>query len=82
MGDFGKMGFNSYQVNDLKILMNLNTNEQRRAWIRSVDEDDFNYGIALLQVAALEALDEETADMTEFPKVRALLKKINRCKGK
>lgn len=51
---------------DLDILMSLNTPEDRQAWIQSVDDHDFYYGLALLQVAAFKEIEYEIEKVKDY----------------
>jgi hypothetical protein len=51
------------QKNDLSILISLKTDEEKNAWINSVDEYDFYYGLSLLEIGALKELERDTENV-------------------
>ena len=73
--DFGRYGFDQYQINEIKILMSLE-GEELEKFIDAVGTDDALYGVTLLETAALAVLDEDTESMTEFPEARELIKRV------
>ena len=74
--DFGKLGFDDYQVNDLKILFSLQTPDQKMEWMNAVGQDGLEYGITLLELAALALLDEDVQTENHCKDARAALAKI------
>ena len=65
--DYGRYGFDQYQITDLQIIMNLETKEDMREFAETVGPEDVQYSMSLLETLALAVLDEETESMTEFP---------------
>lgn len=55
-----------HQKIDLDILMSLKTAEERQVWIESVDDHDFYYGLALLQVAAIKEIEYELDKSNDY----------------
>lgn len=55
-----------HQKIDLDILMSLKTTEERQVWIESVDDHDFYYGLALLQVAAIKEIEYELDKSNDY----------------
>jgi hypothetical protein len=74
--DYGRYGFDRYQVTDLQIMMNLETNKDMREFAETVGHEDVQYGLALLETLALAVLDEETESMTEFPLAVEVIKRV------
>ena len=74
--DYGKMGFNHYQIKDIRLVMSLTTSAQIQEWLESIDDEDFQYALTLLEVAALGTLDLDTENMTEFPEAMAVIQKV------
>jgi len=75
--------FNNYQyrytpaqLQDINIMLNLNTREEMRDWIEAVGADDVFYGLALLESVALDMLNDATADITAFPEASAAIDRI------
>ena len=73
--DYGRYGFNQYQINEINILMSLE-GEEFEKFIDAVGTDDALYGAALLETAALAVLDEDTESMTEFPEAREVIERV------
>ena len=76
--DFSRLGFDHYQSVDLRILMSLETPRDMQEWAEAVGPEDVCYGLALMECAALAALDEDVAAMTAYPDAMAV---INQAKG-
>jgi hypothetical protein len=76
--DFSRLGFDHYQSVDLRILMSLETPRDMQEWAEAVGPEDVCYGLALMECAALAALDEDVAEMDSYPDAMAV---INRAKG-
>jgi|DEB0MinimDraft_3_1074331.scaffolds.fasta_scaffold78724_4 phosphoenolpyruvate synthase/pyruvate phosphate dikinase len=74
--DYGRYGFDQYQITDLQIIMNLETKEDMREFAETVGHEDVQYGLALLETLALAVLDEETESMTEFPQAREVIERV------
>jgi len=74
--DYGRYGFDRYQITDLQIIMNLETKEDMREFAETVGQEDVQYGLALLETLALAVLDEETESMTEFPQAREVIERV------
>lgn len=75
--------FNNYQyqytpaqLQDINIMLSLNTREEMQEWIAAVSDEDVFYGIALLESVALDMLNSETADMRFFPEAAAAIDRI------
>lgn len=69
-----------HQKVDLDILMSLKTTEERQVWIESVDDQDFYYGLALLQVAAIKEIEYEldkSNDYTDAVNLIEYIKSLN-----
>ncbi len=69
-----------YQKTDLDILMSLNTAEERQVWIESVDDQDFYYGLALLQVAAIKEIEyelDQSGDYSDAVNLFEYIKSLN-----
>jgi hypothetical protein len=49
------------QKQDLRIVLSLNTPEEIQDWIDHVGWGDFEYGMSLIEVAALKQLEKDTA---------------------
>jgi hypothetical protein len=73
--DFGRLGFDHYQSVDLRILMSLETPRDMQEWAEAVGPEDVCYGLALMECAALAALDEDVAAMTAYPDAMAVIQK-------
>ena len=74
--DFSRLGFTTYQVSDMNIVMSLITPEQIQEWMLAVGAEDVTYAIGLLEQAALAQLDLETEGMTQFPEAMAAIRKV------
>ena len=74
--DFSRLGFTTYQVSDMNIVMSLITPEQIQEWMLAVGAEDVIYAIDLLEQAALAELDRETEGMTQFPEAMAAIRKV------
>jgi hypothetical protein len=74
--DFSRLGFTTYQVSDMNIVMSLITPEQIQEWMQSVGSEDVTYAIELLEQAALAQLDLDTENMTQFPEAMAAIRKV------
>jgi hypothetical protein len=71
--DFSQLGWNSYQVNDIKIVFSLKTPEQLDEWAKSVGSADVAYASALVETYALEHLDQEIQTLEQCTEARAVL---------
>ena len=74
--DYGRYGFDQYQITDLQIIMNLETKEDMREFAETVGHEDIQYGLALLETLALAVLDEETESMAEFPQALEVIERV------
>jgi hypothetical protein len=74
--DFSRLGFTTYQVSDMNIVMSLITPEQIQEWMQAVGAEDVTYAIGLLEQAALAQLDLDTENMTQFPEAMAAIRKV------
>jgi hypothetical protein len=74
--DFSRLGFDHYQSTDLRILMSLQTPEDIQEWMEAVGPDDVCYGLALIECAALAALDEDVAGMDFYPDAQAVINRV------
>jgi phosphoenolpyruvate synthase/pyruvate phosphate dikinase len=74
--DYGRYGFDQYQITDLQIIMNLETKEDMREFAETVGPEDVQYSMSLLETLALAVLDEETESMTEFPQALELIERV------
>jgi len=63
--DYSRLGFDSYQSTDLRILMSLNTKEQMQEWMDAVGTEDFHYAMTLLETAAELTLLEDIDAIVE-----------------
>ena len=63
--DYSRLGFDSYQSGDLRILMGLDTKEQIQEWMAAVDPEDFEYAMDLLEMAAEMTLLEDIDAIVE-----------------
>ena len=63
--DYSRLGFDSYQSGDLRILMDLNTKEQIQEWMAAVGPEDFEYAMGLLEMAAEMTLLEDIDAIVE-----------------
>jgi hypothetical protein len=75
--DFTKLGFNVYQIDDLKIMLSL-TPKDIPEWALTVGPEDVSYGLSLVECLALAFLDEDVANMTTFPEADVLINKIRK----
>jgi hypothetical protein len=71
--DFGQLGFTSYQINDLRILLSLETLEQTREWADAVGPEDQQYGSTLLQLLALGLIDQAVEQDDDCAQANAVL---------
>ena len=74
--DFRRLGFDSYQSTDLRIIMSLQTPEDIQEWMEAVGKDDVFYGLSLIECAALAMLDEDVAAMTAYPEAMAVINQV------
>jgi hypothetical protein len=74
--DFSKLGFDSYQEQDLRIILSLKTPEQMQEWALAVGPDDAFYGMSLVECAALAMLDEDVEAMTSYPEAMAVINSV------
>jgi hypothetical protein len=74
--DFSKLGFDSYQEQDLRIILSLNTPELMQEWALAVGPDDALYGLSLVECAALAMLDEDVEAMKSFPEAMAVIRSV------
>jgi hypothetical protein len=74
--DFSRLGFDSYQEQDLRIILSLNTPELMQEWALAVGPDDALYGLSLVECAALAMLDEDVAAMTAYPEAMAVINQV------
>jgi len=74
--DFSRLGFTTYQVSDMNIVMSLITPEQIQQWMQAVGAEDVTYAIGLLEQAAQAQLDLDTENMTQFPEAMAAIRKV------
>jgi len=74
--DFSRLGFTTYQVSDMNIVMSLITSEQIQEWMLAVGAEDVTYAIGLLEQAVLFQLDLDTENMTQFPEAMAAIRKV------
>ena len=74
--DFSRLGFDSYQEQDLRIILSLNTPELMQEWALAVGPDDALYGVSLVECAALAMLDEDVAAMTSYPEAMTVINSI------
>lgn len=63
--DYSRLGFDSYQSQDIRILMSLNTKEQIQEWMDAVGPTDFEYAMDLLEIAAEMTLIEDIDAIVE-----------------
>lgn len=63
--DFSRLGFDSYQAGDLRILMSLETKEQIQEWLEAVGPEDFEYAMNLIEMAAELTLLEDIDAIVE-----------------
>ena len=63
--DYSRLGFDSYQSGDLRILMGLDTKEQIQEWMAAVGPEDFEYAMNLLETAAEMTLLEDIDAIVE-----------------
>ena len=74
--DFSRLGFTTYQVSDMNIVMSLKTPEEIQDWMLAVGAADVAYAISLLEQAALLELDSATDTMKRFPEAMAAIRKV------
>jgi len=74
--DFSKLGFDSYQEQDLRIILSLKTPEQMQEWALAVGPDDALYGLSLVECAALAMLDEDVEAMKSYPEAMAVINQV------
>ena len=74
--DFSRLGFTTYQVSDMNIVMSLKTSKQIQEWMLAVGAEDVAYAISLLEQAALLELDSATDTMKRFPDAMAAIRKV------
>jgi len=74
--DFSRLGFDSYQEQDLRIILSLNTPELMQEWALAVGPDDALYGMSLVECAALAMLDADVEAMTAYPEAMAVINHI------
>jgi hypothetical protein len=74
--DFSRLGFDSYQEQDLRIILSLNTPELMQEWALAVGPDDALYGLSLVECAALAMLDEDVEAMTSYPEAMAVINQV------
>ena len=74
--DFSQLGFDSYQEQDLRIILSLNTPELMQEWALAVGPDDALYGLSLVECAALAMLDEDVEAMTTYPEAMAVINSV------
>ena len=74
--DYGRYGFDKYQVTDLRILMDLNSKDDMQEFIEIVGQEEVQYGLDVLETLALAVLDEETESMTEFPQALEVIERV------
>lgn len=74
--DFSRLGFDSYQEQDLRIILSLNTPELMQEWALAVGPEDALYGLSLVECAALAMLDEDVAAMTAYPEAIAVINSV------
>jgi hypothetical protein len=63
--DYSRLGFDSYQSQDIRILMSLNTKDQIQEWMDAVGPEDFEYAVGLLEIAAEMTLIEDIDAIVE-----------------
>jgi len=63
--DYSRLGFDSYQSQDIRILMSLNTKDQIQEWMDAVGPHDFEYAVDLLETAAEMTLIEDIDAIVE-----------------
>jgi hypothetical protein len=74
--DFSQLGFDSYQEQDLRIILSLNTPELMQEWVLAVGPDDALYGLSLVECAALSMLDADVEAMKSYPEAMAVINSI------
>jgi hypothetical protein len=74
--DFSKLGFDSYQEQDLRIILSLNTPELMQEWALAVGPEDAFYGMSLVECAALAMLDQDVEAMTSYPEAMAVINSV------
>lgn len=68
--------FNEDQKNDLDLLMSLNTKEDKENWLRSVDEEDFYYGMSLLLAASIKEQEYELDKTQDYSTAASVIEYI------
>jgi hypothetical protein len=76
--DFARLGFKDYQINDIRILLGLETPQQVREWSDAVGQDDRQYGANLLELLALGLIDQAVEEDENCVLARAELQRIMR----
>jgi hypothetical protein len=76
--DFSRLGFTDYQIQDLRIILGLNTKEHVRDWVESVGPEDVLYGMSLVECAALSMLDQDVEDMNSYPEAMAAIRNVQK----
>jgi hypothetical protein len=76
--DFGRLGFDSYQTNDIRILLSLETPEQVREWGDAVGHEDRLYASSLLELLALSLIDDAVTEPSNCVQARMELQRIMR----
>jgi hypothetical protein len=74
--DFSRLGFDSYQEQDLRIILSLTTPELMQEWALAVGPDDAYYGLSLVECAALAMLDADVEAMTSYPEAMAVIRSV------
>jgi hypothetical protein len=74
--DFSRLGFDSYQEQDLRIILSLKTPKQMQEWALAVGPDDALYGMSLVECAALAMLDQDVEAMTSYPEAMAVINSV------
>ena len=74
--DFSRLGFDSYQEQDLRIILSLKTPEQMQEWALAVGPEDAFYGMSLVECAALAMLDQDVEAMTSYPEAMAVINSV------
>jgi hypothetical protein len=74
--DFGRLGFTDYQVQDLRIILSLNTPELMQEWAVAVGSDDAMYGVSLVECAALAMLDQDIENMTAYSEAMDVIRRV------
>jgi hypothetical protein len=74
--NFGRLGFNEYQMRDLRFILDLKTQQQIQDWAMSVSAVDVFYAASLVECAALEMLDQDVAAMPVYPEAMAVIRQV------